>query len=142
MGLILFIIFEVMGICLFVSSNMAFPDDDVFGILRCIENFKTGKVEETRQVASTKFPYNICRHPMYLGILLVIWSQFLLARYRTMNRLFFHLITTTYFLIGIRFEEKDLIRKMGESYIKYRNSKDMIVPIRLVKELIQPKKID
>jgi protein-S-isoprenylcysteine O-methyltransferase Ste14 len=63
------------------------------------------------------------RHPLYLGTLLVIWGVaasplgFATAAFATI-----------YVRVGIRYEERDLVRRFGERYEAYRREVGMLFP--------------
>jgi protein-S-isoprenylcysteine O-methyltransferase Ste14 len=73
----------------------------------------------------TPGPYRLVRHPLYVGWLLVFWS----APAMTVAHLVFAIATTTYILIAIQLEERDLVR-MHREYADYRQRVPMLVPIR------------
>lgn len=74
----------------------------------------------------TPLLYRHVRHPLYAGLLLGFWA----APLMTAGRLLFAVVATAYILIGISFEERDLIAQFGERYHQYRKEVGMLIPRR------------
>ena len=69
------------------------------------------------------------RHPLYLGLLLAFWSTPVMSA----GHLLFSAGASLYILIGIAFEERDLVAQFGERYRRYREQVGMLVPRRRAK---------
>jgi methanethiol S-methyltransferase len=61
-------------------------------------------------------PYQLVRHPLYLGWMLMVLG----AARMTGDRLLFAAITSTYLLLAVPWEERSLERTFGEAYHRYK----------------------
>lgn len=68
--------------------------------------------------------YRYLRHPIMLGFLIAFWATPDLS----VGRLLFALVTTSYILVALRFEEHDLQQSLGASYAAYRRRVPMLIP--------------
>ena len=70
------------------------------------------------------FFYKIVRHPIYTGFLLAFWA----APDMSQGHFLFSASMTIYILVGIRYEEKDLVEILGADYAEYRERVGMLIP--------------
>jgi methanethiol S-methyltransferase len=73
----------------------------------------------------TPFLYKVMRHPMQFGVMLAFWA----APQMSVGRFVFALGMTTYILVGLYFEERDLVRRFGDTYRDYQRTTPKLVPL-------------
>ena len=113
----------VFGWGLLLFSTFLLNHFDLFG-LRQVWLQLTGKRYQPLPFR-TPVLYRYVRHPLYVGWLCAFWA----APTMTVAHLLFALATSTYILIAIRLEERDLVTAHPE-YEDYRRSVPMLVPLR------------
>jgi protein-S-isoprenylcysteine O-methyltransferase Ste14 len=79
--------------------------------------------DEKGQLVTGGF-YRLVRHPLYLFALLFLW----LNPNMSWNTLAFNIGSTLYFLIGMIFEERKLLREFGEEYARYKREIPALIP--------------
>ena len=111
-----------LGWVVALVSTFLIDHFELFG-LRQAHARLTGRQPAPPQLV-TPWLYRHVRHPLYLGFLLAFWA----APVMTAGHLLFSLGMTGYILIGIWFEERDLVAQFGERYRAYRRQVGMLLP--------------
>ena len=97
---------------------------DLFGLRQVYLNMRD--MEYTSIDFITPALYKYVRHPIMLGFIIAFWA----TPEMTTGHLVFAIATSAYILIGIQFEEKDLMNIHGETYGKYRHQVSMLFPLK------------
>ena len=80
--------------------------------------------EAQSSVLREPFLYRWVRHPLYVGFFLAFWATPRMSA----GHLLLAVGMSTYMLIAIRYEERDLIRMFGQGYEDYRRRVGMLTP--------------
>ena len=70
--------------------------------------------------------HRLVRHPLYTGTILWVWGLFFI--FPVASNFIAVILLTLYVIIGIRFEEKKLIKEFGSKYIDYAANVPMLIP--------------
>mgnify|MGYP001826795495 FL=1 len=98
---------------------------DSFGLRPIRHRFRTEPSRPTALVVQGA--YRWVRHPLYLAVLLMIWSYPVL----TIDRLLFNTLWTIWIVIGAVLEERDLAAEIGIDYHDYQRKVPMLIPTRV-----------
>ena len=111
-----------LGWGIVLISTFLIDHFDLFG-LRQVTSFLLKKEPHRPQFQEHSF-YKLVRHPIMLGFIIAFWA----APIMSTGRLFFAALSTAYILVGITFEERDLIKLHGERYLEYARRVPMLIP--------------
>ena len=111
-----------LGWAILLLSSFLINHFELFGLSQVYYRLvgRTPKAQEFR----TPFLYRHVRHPLYLGFVLGSWA----TPKMSLGHLLFAVGMTSYILIGIWFEERDLVSQFGERYLRYREQVSMLLP--------------
>jgi len=110
------------GFLLVLMTTFVIDHFDLFGLRQVWLNLREKSYTDLR-FKVTLF-YKFVRHPMYIGWIMSFWG----TPRMTAGHMLFALGMTTYILIAIRYEERDLVKFLGDDYARYREKVPMLIP--------------
>jgi protein-S-isoprenylcysteine O-methyltransferase Ste14 len=101
-----------------VASTFMIDHFDLVGIRQALRPASAPPVFQVRWL------YRWVRHPLMLGLLIAFWA----TPSMSVGHLLFALASTAYVAVGVHFEERDLVRDLGEPYEEYARRVPPVVP--------------
>lgn len=114
--------FFFLGIVVLLTSTFLINHFELFGLQ---QSYLHMMQRSARQPRFTTFAlYQIVRHPIYLGLIMILWFTPVMS----LTHLSLSLLFTVYIFVGIYFEEKDLIKEYGNTYHQYKKNIPSVIP--------------
>ena len=121
-GRVLLLLLFWCGWVVLLVSTFLLNHFELFGLRQVVARARG------REIPAAEFHtpglYRHVRHPLYLGFVIAFWA----TPQMSAGHLLFAIASTGYILIGIWFEERDLIEQFGARYRTYREQVGMLLP--------------
>lgn len=112
----------VTGLGIVLLSTFLIDHFDLFGLRQVWLNLVNREYRHPE--FQVRFFYRFVRHPLYTGFLVTFWA----TPDMTLGHLVFAIAMTTYILVAVRYEERDLADLLGDDYEAYRDKVPMLLP--------------
>jgi protein-S-isoprenylcysteine O-methyltransferase Ste14 len=112
-----------LGWLIVLVSTFLISHFELFGLAQAWGHAR-GAAEPAPPVLRTPLFYRHVRHPLYSGFFLAFWA----TPQMSAGHLLLAAGVSIYMLIGIAFEERDLVSTFGDDYRSYRERTGMLAP--------------
>jgi protein-S-isoprenylcysteine O-methyltransferase Ste14 len=116
--------FALFAVAVFAWGIHALRTFDLFGV-RALRVSLRGQSPSPEPLVIAG-PYRWVRHPLYFGVLVLIWANPDL----TLDSLLFRVLWTAWMVVGTWLEERDLVSAFGSPYREYQRHVPMLIPWR------------
>jgi len=113
---------QALGWAVLLLATFLINHFELFGLRQVFASMLGRAIPETQ--FHTPLLYKHVRHPLYLGFVIAFWS----APQMSLGHLLFAIGGTGYILVGIFFEERDLVAHFGQKYRDYQKRVPMLLP--------------
>jgi protein-S-isoprenylcysteine O-methyltransferase Ste14 len=111
-----------LGFGLVLVATFVINHFDLFGLRQVFLRLR--EKPYTDLPFQVRFLYRFVRHPLYVGWFLAFWA----TPHMTVGHLLFAIGMSGYILIAVRYEERDLVRHLGQAYVDYQKRVPKFVP--------------
>jgi methanethiol S-methyltransferase len=114
---------SLLGFAMLLVASFLINHFELFGLQQVYMHVKGASASPI----AFKSPglYKLVRHPIYVGLLIFAW----VTPVMTVGHLLFATGSLIYILIGVRFEERDLVDQFGETYKRYQQRVRGLLPL-------------
>lgn len=113
---------HLLGWGVLLLSTFLIGHFDLFGLRQALARARDRRYDEPG--FREPLLYRLVRHPLMVGFLIAFW----VTPQMSAGRLLFAAAATGYILVGVRLEEHDLRRQLGEPYHRYLERTPRFVP--------------
>ena len=106
------------GLVILLAGFIAIDPLELMGLRQ------SGWAKPSQQSFRLSWLHQRVRHPIYTGFLLVFW----MTPTMTLGHLLFAVGMSAYIRVGIFYEEKDLLNRFPEDYLRYKRHVPMLLP--------------
>lgn len=111
-----------VGWVVVLASSFMINHFELFGLKQVTAYLRGQEPVETQFKKPALYKY--VRHPLMLGFLIAVWATPVM----TVGHMVFSIGITGYILVGTWFEERDLVRALGETYRQYQKEVPKLIP--------------
>jgi len=111
-----------LGVGLVLYATFLIDHFDLFGLRQVVLYFRGQAYSHKR--FSTPSLYRHIRHPLYVGWFVTFWA----TPDMTWGHLLFAGVSSTYILVAVAFEERDLLAFLGDDYAEWRRRTPKFIP--------------
>lgn len=110
------------GWAFLLASTFAINHFDLFGLRQVFVNLRRQKRAPLK--FTERLMYRYIRHPIQTGVLIGVWC----TPSMSVTHIILSIGFTAYIVIGLWFEERDLVAEHGEGYLDYRKRTGAVLP--------------